>query len=78
MSARSSINYDQGRGHPMSNGVQFNIAASGVRLDDVTYTRPGNPGNIVWEAVDAALLDIRADPSAVPMSHAPYVNDWDW
>ena len=73
-----SINHDQGRGHPMSNGVQFNIAASGARFDDVTYTRPGNPGNIVWEAVDAALLDIRADPNAVPMSYAPFVNDWDW
>jgi len=73
-----SFNSDQGRGHPSSNGVQFGILSTGVTIDDATYTRPGNPDNIAWDVRLAKILDIKEDPSAVPMSHDAYVNDWHW
>jgi len=73
-----SFNYDQGRGAPSSNGIQFVVNGHGVVFDDATYTRPGNPGNIVWQPKTPAMLDVKHDPGAVPMSHEPYVNDWHW
>jgi Ca2+-binding RTX toxin-like protein len=73
-----SFNYDQGRGAPSSNGIQFVVNGHGVVFDDATYTRPGNPGNIVWQPIKPELLDVRHDPNAVAMSHEPFVNDWHW
>jgi hypothetical protein len=73
-----SFNTDQGRGAPSSDGLQFGFVNSGVTMDDATYTRPGNPDNIAWDLSQAAHADIKEDPSAVPMSHDAYVNDWHW
>jgi hypothetical protein len=73
-----SFNADQGRGPPSSEGLQFGFVNSGVSMDDATFTRPGNPGNIAWDLSQAAHADIKEDPSAVPMPHDAYVNDWHW
>jgi hypothetical protein len=73
-----SFNFDQGRGAPASNGIQFVVNGDNVVFDDATYTRAGNPGNIVWQPETPAMLDVRHDPAAVPMSHEPFVNDWHW
>jgi Ca2+-binding RTX toxin-like protein len=73
-----SIAYDQGRGLPSSGCIEFVVNGTGVILDDATYTRPGNPGNIIWQPVKPLLLDVKADPYAVAMSHDAFVNDWHW
>jgi hypothetical protein len=61
-----SFNIDQGRGKPSSNGVQFGVAARGVKFLRSTYTRPGNPGNIAWDVRKATAFDVRNDPNATP------------
>jgi hypothetical protein len=76
--AFDSFNHDQGRGSPVSDGVQFVGNGHNVVFDDATYTRPGNPENIVWQPIKPKLLDVTHDPNAIPMSHEAYVNDWYW
>jgi Ca-dependent carbohydrate-binding module xylan-binding len=71
-----SIWGDQGLGRSVSNGLQWNIAAADVHILHSTYTRPGNPGNIVWDDRIAAEVDVREDPGATPM--APLINHYDW
>jgi len=71
-----SIWGDQGQGMSVSNGLQWNIAAADVRILNSTYTRPGNPNNIVWDSRIAAELDVREDPGATPMT--PFINHYDW
>jgi hypothetical protein len=75
-----SFNVDQGRGAPSSKGLQFVISngTSGVTFQGSTYTNPGNRANIAWDVSHAALFDVRDAPTAAPMSHAPYVNEWRW
>jgi hypothetical protein len=73
-----SHNTDQGRGTPSSNGLQFNISNAGITFDDTTYTRPGNPGNIAWDASKAEFLDISEDPDGAAMSYDMFVNYFAW
>ena len=69
-----SINTDQGRGAPLSNGMHWNASADDVHILNSTYTNPANPANIVWG--NPAELDVREDPGATPMEHITNTFDW--
>src|SRR5262245_39214868 len=56
-----------------SNGLQFNVSGHNVVFDDVIYTNPGNPGNIVWgpsELIKTALIDVH-QPVRLPCRTTP-------
>ncbi|WP_052316330.1 right-handed parallel beta-helix repeat-containing protein [Sinorhizobium fredii] len=72
------INEDQGRGLPSSNGLIWNVSSGGVSILNSTYTNPGNPNNIVWDASKAVVADVDEDPTATPMAHIDNQFAWDY
>lgn len=71
-----NIYADQGRGPSMSDALIWNVSNSGISITNSTYTDPGNPGNIVWDASKAVVADVHEDPNATPMAHI--VNHYAW
>ena len=72
------INEDQGRGLPSSNGLIWNVSSGGVSILNSTYTNPGNPNNIVWDASKAVVADVEEDATATPMAHIDNQFAWDY
>jgi Right handed beta helix region len=71
-----SINGDQGRGKPASNGLQWNHSGVGVRILASTYTRLGNPDNISWGSHLPAAENIKEDSKAKPMTPITNAHSW--
>ena len=72
-----NIYADQGRGPSASNALIWShVSATGVSIQNSTYTNPGNPNNIVWGSSPATVVDVHEAPNATPMEHI--VNHYAW
>ncbi|MER8766307.1 MULTISPECIES: hemolysin [unclassified Mesorhizobium] len=72
------IDEDQGRGLPSSNGLIWNVSSGGVSILNSSYTNPGNPNNIIWDASKAVVADVHEDPTATPVAHVDNQFTWDY